>query len=67
MKSIGQSLTLAEDVSDIEKAKIVLMQLADEVGMTARKYEKKGRTVQITLNIQISRLLHDNKLYHLPI
>ena len=25
------------------------MQLADEVGMTARKYEKKGRTVQITL------------------
>lgn len=49
MKSIGRSLTLAEDVSDIEKAKIVLMQLADEVGMTARKYEKKGRTVQITL------------------
>lgn len=49
MKSIGRSLTLAEDISDIEKAKIVLMQLADEVGMTARKYEKRGRAVQITL------------------
>lgn len=49
MKSIGRSTTLSEDVSDIEKAKIVLMRLADEVGMTARKHEKKGRTVQITL------------------
>ena len=49
MKSIGRSLTLAEDISDIEKAKIILMQLADEVGMLARKHEKKGRTVQITL------------------
>ena len=49
MKSIGRSLTLAEDIYDIEKAKIILMQLADEVGTQARKYEKKGRTVQIAL------------------
>jgi DNA polymerase IV len=49
MKSIGRSTTLPEDVSDIEKAKLVLMELADDIGMTARRYDKKGRTVHITL------------------
>jgi len=49
MKSIGRSTTLPEDISDIEKAKIVLMELADDIGMTARRHGKKGRTVQITL------------------
>jgi DNA polymerase IV len=49
MKSIGRSTTLPEDLSDIEKAKLVLMELADDVGMTARRHDKKGRTVQITL------------------
>jgi len=49
MKSIGRSTTLPEDISDIEKAKLVLMELADDIGMTARKHGKKGRTVHITL------------------
>ena len=49
MKSIGRSITLPEDISDIAKAKLVLMELADDVGMTARRYDKKGRKVQITL------------------
>jgi len=49
MKSIGRSTTLPEDITDIEKAKIVLMELADDIGMTARKHEKNGRTVHITL------------------
>ena len=49
MKSIGRSTTLPEDISDIEKAKLVLMELADNVGMTARRHDKKGRTVHITL------------------
>lgn len=49
MKSIGRSVTLSNDISDIEYAKVVLMQLSDEVGMTARKYDKKGRTVQINI------------------
>jgi DNA polymerase IV len=49
MKSIGRSMTLPKDIPDIEKAKIVLMDLADDVGMTARKYGKKGHTVHITL------------------
>jgi DNA polymerase-4 len=49
MKSIGRSTTLPEDISDIEKAKPVLMELADDIGMAARKHGKKGRTVHITL------------------
>ena len=49
MKSIGRSTTLPEDLSDIEKAKQVLMELADDIGMTARKHDKKGHTVHITL------------------
>jgi DNA polymerase-4 len=49
MKSIGRSTTLPKDISDIEKAKLVLMELADDVGMTARRHGKKGRNVHITL------------------
>lgn len=49
MKSIGRSITLPEDITDIELAKVILMGLAEEVGMVARKHEKKGRTVQITI------------------
>ena len=49
MKSIGRSTTLPEDLSNIEDAKIVMMQLVDEVAMTAREYSKKGHTVQLTL------------------
>jgi DNA polymerase IV len=49
MKSIGRSKTLPEDISDIEKAKLVLMELADDVGTTARRHGKKGHAVHITL------------------
>jgi DNA polymerase-4 len=49
IKSIGREKTLPEDISDIEKAKLALMELADDVGMTTRRYGKKGRTVHITL------------------
>jgi DNA polymerase-4 len=49
MKSIGRSTTLISDVADIDTAEKVLFQLADEVGTTARKHDKKGHTVQITI------------------
>jgi DNA polymerase-4 len=49
MKSIGRSTTLPKDISDVENAKLVLMDLADDIGMTARKHGKKGCTVHITL------------------
>ncbi len=49
MKSVGRSTTLPEDITDIEKAKLILMELADDIGMTARRHGKKGRTVHMTL------------------
>lgn len=49
MKSIGRSVTLPHDTLDIEYAKSVLLELSDDVGMTARKYGKMGRTVQISI------------------
>ncbi|MGB5216677.1 MAG: DNA polymerase IV [Smithella sp.] len=49
VKSIGREKTLSEDITDIEKARIILMELADDVGMTVRKQGKEGRTVHITL------------------
>jgi DNA polymerase-4 len=49
IKSIGREKTLSEDITDIEKAKIVLMELADDIGMTAREQGKKGHTVHIKL------------------
>lgn len=49
MKSIGRSVTLPNDITDMEDAKKILLELSDDVGMTARKYGKKGHTVQITI------------------
>jgi DNA polymerase IV len=49
VKSIGREKTLSEDITDIGKAKMVLMELADDIGMTVRRQGKQGRTVHITL------------------
>ncbi len=49
IKSIGKSTTLSEDIVDLDRAKRVILSLADQIGITARKYNKKGRTVQITI------------------
>ncbi len=49
MKSIGRSTTLPNDITDIESAKLVLLELTDDIGMTARKYGKNARTVHITI------------------
>jgi DNA polymerase-4 len=49
IKSIGKSTTLSEDIVDLVRAKRVILSLADQIGITARKYNKKGRTVQITI------------------
>jgi DNA polymerase-4 len=49
VKSIGRSTTLAHDITDIEDAKAILMDLADDLGMSARKSGKKGNTVHITI------------------
>ena len=57
MKSIGRSTTLPEDISDVEKAKLILMELVDDIGMTARRHDKKGRTVHITLKYSDFRVV----------
>jgi len=57
MQSIGRSTTLPEDISDIERARLVLMELADDIGMTARRHGKKGRTVHITLKYSDFRVV----------
>lgn len=49
VKSIGRSTTLPKDTSDIEELKHFLLELSEDVGITARKHNKKGHTVQITL------------------
>jgi len=57
MKSIGRSKTLPQDISDLNKARIILMELSEHVAITARKHEKKGCTVQITLKHSDFRVL----------
>jgi DNA polymerase-4 len=49
MKSIGKSVTLSEDITDIDTARQILMRLSDEISATARKNGKSGHTVQITI------------------
>lgn len=48
-KSIGRSTTLPRDTTDLEYAKSVLMRLSEEVGMEARRYAYKGKTVSIVI------------------
>jgi DNA polymerase-4 len=49
MKSIGRSITLPKDLTDFEEAKKVILQLVDDIALTAREHNKHGRTVQITI------------------
>lgn len=48
-KSIGRSTTLPENITDLELAKTIILKLAEEVGMEARKQNYKGRTVSIVI------------------
>ncbi|MDD4681122.1 MAG: DNA polymerase IV [Clostridia bacterium] len=65
IKSIGRSTTLDHDISDMENAKRILYALADEVGSTARKHKKKGRTVQITIKYStFQTITRQKKLTH---
>lgn len=48
-KSIGRSTTLPRDTLDLDYAKSVLMRLSEEVGMEARRFSYKGRTVSIVI------------------
>ncbi|HPU42548.1 MAG TPA: DNA polymerase IV, partial [Acetivibrio clariflavus] len=43
------STTLPENITDLELAKTIILKLAEEVGMEARKQNYKGRTVSIVI------------------
>jgi DNA polymerase IV len=48
-KSIGHSITLPEDVSDLDELRTVLLNLSDQVGRRMRHHMMVGKTVQITM------------------
>lgn len=49
VKSIGRSTTLSQDITDLEEARVILMELADQVGITARNHGIKGHVIQIVI------------------
>jgi DNA polymerase-4 len=48
-RSISRSTTLSKDIDNIEIAKKVILDLAEEVGSEARRNDFKGRTVSIAI------------------
>lgn len=48
-KSISRSTTLPQDTTDLEYAKTIMLNLAEEVGCDARRCKLKGRVVSIVL------------------
>lgn len=58
MKSIGRSTTLPEDLVDIEQLKYILLTLCEDIGRSARKHNKRGRTVNLTLKSSDFKVIH---------
>jgi len=48
-KSISRSTTLSQDTLDMEYSRTILLHLAEGVGMEARKYGFKGKTISIVI------------------
>jgi DNA polymerase IV len=48
-KSISRSTTLPKDTTDLEYLKTILLELAEEVGLEARRQNYKGKTVSIVI------------------
>lgn len=63
-KSISRATTLPEDIIDIEYAKTILLGLAEEVGMEARRYGYKGRTVSIAIKYNDFQSITRQKSIH---
>ncbi len=49
VKSVGHSMTLSKDISDIKSIRRYLLQLSEMVGRRARRYGYSGRTVVLTV------------------
>ncbi len=48
-RSVGRSTTLPADITDIGRAKVILLDLAEEVATEARRLGMPGRTVSIVI------------------
>jgi DNA polymerase-4 len=48
-KSISRSTTLTEDTTNIEYLKDILLELAEDIGLDARRQEYRGKTVSIAI------------------
>ncbi len=48
-KSISRSTTLSKDIINMDEARTVLLELAEDVGEEARRSDFKGKTVSITI------------------
>jgi DNA polymerase IV len=48
-RSISRSTTLPQDTLDLDFARTVLLRLAEDVGMEARRFNYKGKTVSIAI------------------
>lgn len=48
-RSISRSTTLSRDITDMEEARTVLLELAEEVGEEARSNDFRGKTVSIVI------------------
>lgn len=51
-KSVGRTTTLPQNITDLEYAKAVLLRLAEDVGMEARKQNYKGKTISIAIRYE---------------
>jgi len=49
LKSVGNSTTTAQDLTDNDQVKIVIYQLSDQVASRLRAHHLRGRTVQISI------------------
>lgn len=60
-KSIGHSITLAKDVSDLEELSTVLLNLADMVGRRVRRHGLFGKTIQLTIRYATRKTITRSK------
>lgn len=65
-KSIGHSMTLGRDLSDMEGLCTVLLNLSDQVGRRVRRHALVGRTVQLTVRYATRETITRSKTLPAP-
>lgn len=65
-KSIGHSITLAQDTSDLEELSTVLLNLSDQVGRRVRRHALSGKTIQLTIRYTSRKTITRSKTLSHP-